>query len=163
MGAVAAVFSRPPYVALSAAVFAGMLVPLLWLSGYVFFEPYLAGHAYPGTEAGLAMIVALSGMAALVIPLNAYRVASLRASGRRLSGGVLGSAMGSAAGACGCGPAGLALFSAFGASGAAASAFLTNYEMPIRAAAIAVLAASYYVTARSIRAECRIGPAPSGR
>ncbi|MDX1532992.1 MAG: hypothetical protein R3230_02155, partial [Nitrosopumilaceae archaeon] len=59
-------------------------------------------------------------------------------------------------GACGCGPIGFAIFSTFGSVGATASAFLTNYEIPIRLAAIALLAITYYTTIRSLKVECKI-------
>ena len=76
-------------------------------------------------------------------------------SKKKMSGGVLGSIIGSAAGACGCGPVGFALFSTFGSLGASASAFLTNYEIPIRLAAIALLAITYFTTVRSLKVECK--------
>lgn len=157
MGAAALVFSDPRYAALACAVFAGMSLPLLMLSGHVFLEPYVVAHVPPGTELGLSLVVALSALSALVLPMAAYRARMAASAGRGASGGALGSLVGAAAGACGCGPAGVALFAAFGASGAAVSAFLTNYEAPIRLASIAALAASYYATSRSISAGCRLG------
>ena len=56
-----------------------------------------------------------------------------------MSGSVFGSFIGAAAGACSCGPIGFAVISTFGSVGATASAFLTNFEIPIRIAAIALL------------------------
>lgn len=147
------VFARPAYAALSASVFAAMLVPMLAASGFVFFEPYVVGHVPPGSEAGLVSIVALAGVSAVVIPMNVYALLARR--GR--PGGFFGSAFGAAAGACGCGPASFALVSALGPAGAAASAFLANYELPLRAAAIGVLLASWWASARTIRAACRVG------
>ena len=146
------VLRRPAYAAMSAAVFAAMLVPMLSASGFVFFEPYVVGHVPPGSEAGLAMIVALSALSAVVVPVNVHALRA-RAGG---GGGLFGSAFGAAAGACGCGPAGFALASALGPAGAAASAFLANYELPLRAAAAAVLLASWWAAERSARAACRI-------
>ncbi len=156
MDAIRLVFSDFRYAALSVAIFAGMLFPLLLVSEYVFLEPYFVGHVPPGTELGLLLVVALPALAALVLPMNIYRINATRTSKRRISGGVLGSVAGSFAGACGCGPIGFALFSTFGGLGAAASAFLTNYEIPIRLAAIILLAATYYTTARSLRTECSL-------
>lgn len=163
MRAAALVFSDRRYAALGASVFAGMALPLLALSGFVFFEPSLALALYPGEEGRLALVIALSGLSALVVPMSAYRALSL-GGGRRGGGGgggggraaAAGSAIGAAAGACGCGPVGLALFSAFGGAGASFAAALTNYETPIRLAAIAVLCAAYWAAARSIGAECGV-------
>lgn len=155
MNSVRLVFSNPPYVVLAAAVFVGLLFPLLLVSEYVFLQPYFVGHVSSGTELGLMLIIVMSGLAGLVLPMNVYRIRAFRTSGRKMSGGVLGSIVGSAAGACGCGPVGFALFSTFGSLGATASAFLTNYEVPIRLAAISLLAITLYTTIRSIRSECK--------
>lgn len=146
------VFAEPAYSAMAAAVFTSMLVLMLAASGFVFFEPYVVGHVPPGSEANLATIIALSGVSAVVIPMNVY---GLRARAGK-PGGFFGSAFGAAAGACGCGPAGFALVSALGPAGAAASAFLANYETPLRVAAIGVMLVSWWASARSIRAACRV-------
>lgn len=157
MGAASLVFSDRRYAALGGGVFAGMAVPLLALSGFVFFEPRLAWALYPGEEGRLALVIALAGLSGLVVPMSAYRALSM--GGGRGRGGratAAGSALGAAAGACGCGPVGLALFSAFGGAGASFAALLTNYEVPIRLAAIAVLCAAYWAAARSIGSGCGI-------
>ena len=159
MRAAALVFSDRRYAALGAGVFAGMALPLLALSGFVFFEPSLALALYPGEEGRLALVIALSGLSGLVVPMSAYRALSLGGGRGRGGGGraaAAGSAIGAAAGACGCGPVGLALFSAFGGAGASFAAALTNYETPIRLAAIAVLCAACWAAARSIGAECGV-------
>ena len=155
--AVRVVFSDARYAALAAAIFAAMAAGLLVLSEYVFLEPYVAGHVPSGSELGLALIVALAALSALVVPMNVFRVVSLRGQRRKMGGGILGSAVGAAAGACSCGPAGFAIISTFGWAGATATAFLTYYEIPIRAAAVLVLAATYFTTARSLRTECGTG------
>ena len=155
MNVIKLVFSNPKYIALSTAIFVGLLFPLLLVSEYIFLEPYFVGHVPSGTELGLALVVILSGFSGLVIPMNIYRINILKMSKKKMSGGVLGSIIGSAAGACGCGPVGFALFSTFGSLGASASAFLTNYEIPIRLAAIALLAITYFTTVRSLKTECK--------
>lgn len=145
---------------MGAGVGAAMAVPLLALSGFVFFEPQLVWNVYPGEEGRLALVLALSALSGIVIPMNAYRALELGSPGRGRGeerggrAGAAGAALGAAAGACGCGPVGLAMFSAFGGAGAAAAAFLTNHEVPIRLAAIAVLCAAYWAAARSLRSEC---------
>ena len=75
---------------------------------------------------------------------------------KKISGGVFGSLIGAAAGACSCGPIGFAVISTFGAVGGTATAFLTNYEIPIRLVAIAILGLTYYTTTRSLAVECKI-------
>ena len=150
------VFSNYKYLALSIAIFVGLLFPLLLVSEYVFLEPYFVGHIPPDREFGLVLIVVMAGLAGLVLPMNIYRIKVLQISRKKMSGGVFGSIIGSAAGACGCGPIGFAIFSTFGSVGATASAFLTNYEIPIRLAAIVLLSVTYYTTIRSLKVECKI-------
>jgi len=73
-----------------------------------------------------------------------------------MSGGVVGSVIGVAAGACSCGPIGFAVISTFGSVGATASAFLTNYEIPIRIVAIGILVLTYFTTIKSLKIECKL-------
>jgi uncharacterized membrane protein YraQ (UPF0718 family) len=75
---------------------------------------------------------------------------------KKMSGGIFGSLIGAAAGACSCGPIGLTVISTFGVAGAVTTAFLTNYEIPIRLVAIAILAYTYYATTKSLAVECKI-------
>lgn len=129
---------------------------MLLLSGYVFLDPYIIGYIPAGGELGLGLMVALSAMAALVVPMNVYRIRMLSSAKRKMGGGVIGSVIGAATGACGCGFIGFSLISAFGATGAAVSAFVTNYEIPLRIGAVALLAITYYATSRSLSVECRV-------
>ena len=156
MNTIKLVFSNFKYLSLSIAIFVGLLFPLLLISEYIFLEPYFVGHIPPDREFGLILIVVMTGLAGLVLPMNVYRIQALRISRKKMSGGVFGSIIGSAAGACGCGPVGFAIFSTFGSLGATASAFLTNYEIPIRLAAIGLLAITYYTTVRSLKIECKL-------
>lgn len=75
-----------------------------------------------------------------------------------MGGCVFGSIIGAAAGACSCGPIGFAVISTFGSVGATATAFLTNYETPIRIIAIGILAITYFTSVRSLKIECKIDP-----
>lgn len=75
-----------------------------------------------------------------------------------MGGGVFGSIIGAAAGACSCGPIGFAVISTFGSAGATATAFLTNYETPIRIIAIGILAITYFTSAKSLKIECKFDP-----
>lgn len=150
------VFSNYKYVALAFLIFTSMLISLLVISEYVFFEPYLTSHIPKGTEFGFSLIVILSSLSALVIPMNIYRINIIKSSKTKMGGGVFGSIIGAAAGACGCGPIGFAIVSTFGSIGATASSFLTNYELPIRITAIAFLVFTYYTTVKSLKTECKI-------
>lgn len=146
----------PKYLAMSVAITGIMLFGLLLLSEFLFIEPYIIGHIPPGTEIGFVLIVLISVLSGFVIPINIYRIVMLNTSKTRMSGGFVGTMIGTAAGACSCGPVGFAIISTFGSVGSAASSFLTNYEIPIRIAAVCILILTMYTTYRSLKTECSI-------
>ena len=150
------VFANSKYLALSVVLFLSMLVGLLILSEYVFLEPYVVSHIPSGTEFGFVLIVTISVLSALVLPMNVFRINILKKSKQKMGGGVLGSIMGTVAGACSCGPIGFAVISTFGSVGATATAFLTSYEIPIRLIAIGILAVTYFTTVKSLKFECKL-------
>ncbi|EIJ66096.1 hypothetical protein BD31_I0578 [Candidatus Nitrosopumilus salaria BD31] len=150
------VFSNSKYLTISFIIFASMFVGLLILSEYVFLDPYVVSHLPPGSEFGLVLIVILSVLSALVIPMNIFRISILKGSKQKMSGSIFGSLVGSIAGACSCGPIGFAVISTFGSIGATTTAFLTNYEIPIRLAAIAILTVTYFTTVKSLKIECNL-------
>ena len=135
-----------------------MMVGLLILSEYIFLEPYVVSHIPSGTEFGFVLIVTISALSALVLPMNIFRINILKKSKQKMGGGIFGSIIGTAAGACSCGPIGFAVISTFGSVGATATAFLTNYEVPIRIIAIGILAITYFTTVRSLKIECKFDP-----
>jgi hypothetical protein len=150
------VFSNFKYAILASVIFTSMLFILLIISEYIFLDPYVIGYISPGTELGFGLVVILSGLSALVIPLNVYRISIFNKSKRKMSTGVFGSFIGTMAGACSCGPIGFAIISTFGTIGATASAFLTTFEIPIRIGAIALLIFIFYTTIKSLQVECNI-------
>jgi hypothetical protein len=150
------VFSNYLYILLACVIYVSMFIGLLIISEYVFLEPYVVGYIPEGSEVGFLLIVILSIFSALVIPMNIYRIHIIKNSKKKISGSVLGSLIGAASGACSCGPVGFAVISVFGTVGATASAFLTNFEIPVRIFAIVLLAITYYTTTRSLKTECNI-------
>lgn len=150
------VFSNSKYLILAFTIFSIMMIGLLILSEYIFLEPYIVGHVPSGTELGFFLIVILSVLSALVITMNIYRINMLKSSKQKMGGGIFGSIIGAAAGACSCGPVGFAVISTFGSVGATATAFLTNYELPIRIVSIAILVITYFTTIRSLKIECQL-------
>ncbi len=152
------VYSNFKYVILASTIFVSMLIGLLILSEYIFLEPYVVAHLPSGSELGFVLIVILSALSALVIPMNIFRINILKSSKRKMGGGIFGSIIGAASGVCSCGPVGFAIISTFGSVGATATAFLTNYEIPIRIIAIAILAVTYFTTVKSLKVECNLNP-----
>ena len=152
------VYSNFKYVVLASTIFVSMMIGLLILSEYIFLEPYVVAHLPSGSELGFLLIVLLSALSALVIPMNIFRISVLKSSKQKMGGGIFGSIIGTAAGACSCGPVGFAVISTFGSVGATATAFLTNYEIPIRIIAIAILIITYFTTVKSLKVECKLNP-----
>lgn len=150
------VFSNFKYVLLASIIFVSMVIGLLILSEYIFLEPYIVSHLPVGTELGFVLILILSALSGLVIPMNIFRINILKSSKQKMSGGIVGSIVGAAAGACSCGPVGFAVISTFGSVGATATAFLTNYEVPIRIIAIVILIITYFTTVKSLKIECNL-------
>ena len=132
------------------------MVLLLLVSEFIFLEPHFVTHIPSGSELGFILIITLSALSALVIPMNLFRITNLKNSKQKMSGSIFGSIVGSAAGACSCGPIGFAVISTFGSVGATATAFLTNYEIPIRVVAIAILVITYFTTIKSLKTECKV-------
>jgi len=150
------VYSNFKYVVLASVIFVSMVIGLLILLEYIFLEPYFVAHLPSGSELSFVLIVTLSALSALVIPMNIFRINILKSSKQKMGGGIFGSIIGAAAGACSCGPIGFAVISTFGSVGAAATAFLTNYELPLRIIAIAILAVTYFTTVKSLKVECKL-------
>ena len=152
------VFSNFRYSLLALGIFIPMLFVLLILSEFIFLEPYFVGQIPKGTELGFSLIIILSGLSAIVLPMNVYRINILKNSKGKIGGSVFGSFIGAAAGACSCGPIGFAIISTFGSVGATSLAFLTNYEIPIRIIAIALLTIIFFTTVKSLKVECKLKP-----
>ena len=150
------IFSNFKFIALSLIIFSSMMILLLLISEFIFLEPYFVTHIPSGSELGFILITILSALSALVIPMNVFRITNLKNSKQKMSGSIFGSIVGSAAGACSCGPIGFAVISTFGSVGATATAFLTNYEIPIRIIAIIILVITYFTTIRSLKSECKV-------
>ena len=150
------IFSNFKFLALSLIIFSSMMVLLLLVSEFIFLEPYFVTHIPSGSELGFILIITLSALSALVIPMNLFRITNLKNSKQKMSGSIFGSIIGSAAGACSCGPIGFAMISTFGSVGAIATAFLTNYEIPIRVVAITILVITYFTTIKSLKTECKV-------
>jgi len=151
------VFADYRYIILAAAIFIVMVIPLSIISEFIFFEPYVTAQIPSGGELSFFLILVVSALSGLVLAMNVYRINAFRNSPKKkIGGGIFGSLIGGVAGACSCGPIGFAFISTFGAAGGITTAFLSNYEIPIRLAAIAILAYTYYATVKSLAVECKI-------
>jgi len=150
------VFSNHAYLVIAAIISIGLFVSLSIVSEYLFLEPYFIMHIPSDRAVGFFLIVAVSVLSGIVIAMNAYRIKTLHSQARKMGGSLFGSIIGVAAGACSCGPIGFAVISTFGTAAGVATAFLTNYEIPLRFAALAILGYTYYATSKSLSFECKI-------
>ena len=149
-------FSSYSYVLLAGIIFVCMLIPLSILSEFLFIEPFFVIHVIEDRAFGFTLLVTISFMSAVVIPMNIYRIRTLQKSTTKIGGSLLGSIIGASAGICSCGPIGFSIISTFGTVAGTATAFLTNYEIPLRLASLVLLCLVYYATAKSISIECKI-------
>ena len=133
-----------------------MFIPLSILSEFLFIEPFFVYHVVEDMTISFVLIISISFMSAIVIPMNVYRVRTLQKSRTKISGSVVGAIIGASAGICSCGPIGFSIISIFGTVAGAATAFLTNYEIPLRLASLGLLCLVYYSTVKSISVECKI-------
>jgi hypothetical protein len=133
-----------------------MFVPLSIISEFLFVEPFIIFHVIEDRVTGFVLMVSISLMSAIVIPMNIYRIRTLQKSTAKIGGSIAGSIIGASAGICSCGPIGFSIISTFGTVAGTATAFLTNYEIPLRLASLALLCLVYYTTVKSISIECKI-------
>jgi len=143
-------------VILAGIIFVCMFIPLSLMSEFLFIEPFIIFHVIEDRIVSFALIVSISLMSAIVIPMNIYRIRTLQKSMIKISGSILGSIIGASAGICSCGPIGFSIISTFGAVAGTATAFLTNYEIPLRLISLGLLCLVYYTTIKSISVECKI-------
>ena len=150
------VFSSYPYVPLAGIIFVCMFVPLSIISEFLFIEPFVIFNVIEDRITSFVLIVFISLMSAIVIPMNIYRIRTLQKSTAKIGGSIVGSIIGASAGICSCGPIGFSIISTFGTVAGTATAFLTNYEIPLRLASLLLLCLVYYTTVKSISIECKI-------
>ncbi len=149
-------FSGVSYVTLAGIIFVCMFIPLSILSEFLFIEPFVIFNVIEDRITSFVLIISISLMSAIVIPMNIYRIRTLQKSTTKIGGSLLGSIIGTSAGICICGPIGFSIISTFGTVAGTATAFLTNYEIPLRLASLGLLCLVYYTTAKSISIECKI-------
>jgi len=150
------VFSNPRYIALSGIIFTAMFIPLSYIAEYLFFQPRFVLFVPDYSAFGFSLVVIVSALTGLVLSMGIYRIQILKSSKKKMSSGFIGSIIGASAGACSCGSIGFAIISVFGAVGGAATAFLANYEVPLRLLSIAILVATYFYMVRGLTRECKI-------
>ena len=149
------VFSNFRYLALFALFFSGLFIPLIYVTEYLFFEPYVLFYVPEYEILNFLSIFVICALTGLVLSMSIFRIRFLQASTKKLRTGLLGSIVGAGAGAC-CGGIGIALISIFGAVGGIATSVLTNFEIPLRITSIAILVFTYFMIIKDLNRECKV-------
>jgi len=149
------VYSKPSYILISIGIFFLLFIPLISISEFLYFEPFLVFSIYQDTILSFTLIVILSSLSAVAVSLNIYRVKLIKQT-RKLGTSILGTIFGASAGACSCGPIAFSLITTFGTAGSIATSFVTTYEIPIRLISIGILITVVFVTIKSLSRECKV-------
>ena len=149
------IYSNPSYILILIGIFFLLFTPLITISEFLFFEPFLVFSIYPETTLSFSLIVTLSLFSAFAVSLNIYRVKLIKET-KKIGSSIIGTIIGASAGACSCGPIAFSIIATFGTAGSIASSFLTVYEVPIRLTSIGILVIVIFVTTKSLSRECKV-------
>jgi len=149
------IYSNPLYILISIGIFFLLFIPLITISEFLFFEPFLVFSIYPETTLSFSLIVLLSLFSAFAVSMNIYRVKLIKET-KKIGSSIIGTIIGASAGACSCGPIAFSVIATFGTAGSIASSFLTVYEIPIRLTSIGILILVIFVTTKSLSRECKV-------
>ena len=149
------VYSNPSYILISIGIFFILFIPLITISEFLFFEPFLVFSIYPETTLSFSLIITLSIFSSFAVSLNIYRVKLIKQT-KKIGSSIIGTVIGASAGACSCGPIAFSVIATFGTAGSIASSFLTVYEIPIRLISIGILILVIFVTIKSLSRECKV-------
>ena len=149
------IYSNPSYILIAVGVFFLLFMPLIIISEFLFFEPFLVFSIYPETALSFSLIVLLSLFSSIAVSMNIYRVKLIKET-KKIGSSIIGTIIGASAGACSCGPIAFSIITTFGTVGSIASSFLTIYEIPIRLVSIGILILVIFVTTKSLLRECKV-------
>ena len=149
------IYSNPSYILILIGIFFLLFIPLIIISEFLFFEPFLVFSIYPETTLSFSLIVILSLFSAFAVSMNIYRVKLIKET-KKIGSSIVGTIIGASAGACSCGPIAFSIIATFGTAGSIASSFLTIYEIPLRLTSIGILIVVIYVTTKSLAHECKV-------
>ena len=149
------IYSNPSYILILIGIFFLLFIPLIIISEFLFFEPFLVFSIYPETALSFSLIVTLSLFSAFAVSMNIYRVKLIKET-KKIGSSIIGTIIGASAGACSCGPIAFSIIATFGTAGSIASSFLTVYEIPIRLTSIGILVIVIFVTTKSLSRECKL-------
>ncbi len=146
------VFSSRTYVAMAVAVATVFWILLNLFDQTLFLSPMFSFY-FSNNVPGFVISNITAVLLGIVIPMNiyAFRQSNSKLGATFFSGPVSGVVPSVCAS---CSSVGLFLASSFGAVGVATSAFLTNYDIPLRLGAIGLLLFAYYSANRKLNTVC---------
>ena len=97
------VYSNYTYILIAIGIFFLLFFPLITISEFLFFEPFIVFSIYPETTLSFLLIVILSFFSALAVSMNIYRVKLIKKT-KKIGSSIIGTIIGASAGACSCGP-----------------------------------------------------------
>jgi len=148
------VFANRSYVGLAVAISVGFFILFNTLDEYLFFSPILVFYVPPGAVTNFSLSIAITTLLGIVISMNVYMFEKLQVGLKGTSSWLSGSFIATATGVCGCTSLGFAVISTFGSAGILASSFLTNYQIPLKIASLAILFAAYYSVRKNMISTC---------
>jgi hypothetical protein len=149
------IYSNTSYILIAVGIFALLFFPLIIISEFLFFEPFIVFSIYPETTLSFSLIIILSFFSALAVSMNIYRVKQIKET-KKIGSSIIGTIIGASAGACSCGPIAFSIITTFGTAGSITSSFLTVYEIPIRLTSIGILIIVIFMTTKSLSYECKM-------
>ena len=120
------IYSNPSYILILIGIFFLLFIPLITISEFLFFEPFLVFSIYPETTLSFSLIVTLSLFSAFAVSMNIYRVKLIKET-KKIGSSIIGTIIGASAGAWSCGPIAFSIITTFGTAGSIATSFLTVY------------------------------------
>jgi hypothetical protein len=150
------VYSNKKYLVLSIAIFAILLISISMVSEFIFLSPFFVFHVPEYAIFDFVLIIIIASLSGIVTSLSIYRIRLKGDKVRKSGTGFFGSILGASTGVCGCGSFGFAAVSVFGAFGGTVTAFITNYETPLRLVSITILFYTYYASVKDITTKCGI-------
>lgn len=151
------VFSNPWYVILSGTVFSSMLILLVYVRGFLFFEPFLVFSVPQDMIPNFISIFAVSLLTSIVTSISVFQIRMAKTNSKGVGAGLFSSVIGAGSGICtSCSTIGFSIISSFGIVGATTVSFLNEYELPIRIGAITVLGITYFSIIKKLTTSCKI-------
>jgi hypothetical protein len=144
------------YIALAAAVSSIFWIIFSVFDQLLFFSPVFVFYLPDDAITGFILFTITSILLGVVVSMNVYvlRHSSLRIS---VTSFFSGSALGVLSSTCAsCSSIGFLLVSTFGGVGVTASAFLSNYQIPLRILSIALLVWALYSISNKLNISCTI-------